>query len=122
MPRTVAVVGLSDRASRPSHRVATYLREAGWTVVPVHPLLQTWEGLPCWPDLDQVPVPIDVVDVFRRTEDVLPVARAAVRIGARCLWQQQGVVNTEADRLARAAGLLSVMDRCLLVDHARRLA
>lgn len=119
-PRVVAVVGISAKPDRPSHQVARYMQRQGWTVVPVNPVLKAWEGLACYASLDEVPGTIDVVDVFRRTEEVLPVAQAAVRVGARCLWQQQGVLNLEADRLAREAGLLSVMDRCLKVDHALR--
>lgn len=117
-PRVVAVVGLSDRLDRPSHGVARYLLQHGWTVVPVNPMLQTWMGLPCWPDLDAVPDAVEVVDVFRRTEEVAPVAEAALRIGAKCLWQQIGVVDRASDQRAREAGLLSVMDRCLKIEHA----
>lgn len=119
-PRHVAVVGLSDNPARPSFGVAMALKARGWTVHPVNPMLTQWQGLPCWPDLASIPHQVDVVDVFRRSEEVPEVARAAVAKGARCLWQQIGVVSAEADRIAREAGLLSVMDLCLKVELARR--
>ena len=117
--RTVAVVGLSAEWHRPSHFAAKYLQQHGYRVVPVNPRYERVLGERCYPDLDAVDVPIDMVDVFRRTEDVLPIAQAAIRIGARCLWQQIGVVNREAAALAAAAGLATVMDRCVKIEHAR---
>lgn len=121
--RTIAVVGLSGDAQRPSHGVAAYLQRQGYRILPVNPKLagQRVLGELCVATLEDLLEPVDIVDVFRRSEDVLPVAQAAVAIGARCLWQQSGVANTQADELARAAGLVSVMDRCLKVEHARLL-
>lgn len=119
-PRTVAVVGLSDNPARPSFGVAMALKRQGWTVFPVNPMLTEWQGQPCWPDLASIPHAVEVVDVFRRSEEVPEVARAAVAKGALCLWQQLGVVSAEADRVAREAGLLSVMNLCLKVELARR--
>ncbi len=119
-PRAVAVIGLSDNPARPSFGVAKALLNHGWTVYPVNPTLSTWQGQPCWPDLASIPYPVEVVDVFRRSEEVPDVARAAVAKGARCLWQQLGVVSAEADLIARQGGLLSVMDLCLKVELARR--
>jgi predicted CoA-binding protein len=117
--RTIAVVGLSAQWHRPSHFAAKYLQQHGYRIVPVNPRYDSVLGERCHPDLESIPHPVDMVDVFRRTEDVLPIARSAVAIGAKCLWQQIGVVNAEADALARAAGLDSVMDRCVKIEHAR---
>ena len=121
--RSIAVVGLSAEWHRPSFFVAKYLQQHGYRVTPVNPRYaeQPGEllGERCYASLADIPHAIDMVDVFRRTEDVLPIAREAIRIGARCLWQQIGVLNREADELARAAGLDSVMDRCVKIEHAR---
>ena len=117
--RTVAVVGLSAEWHRPSHFAAKYMQEHGYRVVPVNPRYPQILGETSYPRLEDIPFPVDMVDVFRKTEDVLPIARSAVAIGARCLWQQIGVVNAEADGLVRAAGLDSVMDRCVKIEHAR---
>ncbi len=119
--RRVAIVGLSAEWHRPSFFVAKYLQQHGYQIFPVNPRYAGSEilGRPCVASLADLPEPVDMVDVFRRTDDVLPIAQQAVRIGARCLWQQIGVVNTEADALVRAAGLDSVMDRCVKIEHAR---
>ena len=97
------------------------MQSHGYTVVPVNPRYAGGEilGQRVYGDLAEIPFAVDMVDVFRRTEDALPIARQAVAIGARCLWQQIGVVNQDADRLAREAGLASVMDRCVKIEHAR---
>lgn len=116
--RRVAVVGVSPDPARPSHEVASYLRAAGFDVVPVNPRLTCWEGLPCHPDLLHAPAPIEVVDIFRRSELVAPIVDQAIAIGARAVWMQDGVVDHAAAARARAAGLLVVMDRCMLRDHA----
>jgi uncharacterized protein len=119
--RTVAVVGLSAEWHRPSFFVAKYLQQHGYRVIPVNPRYAGGEilGEKVYASLADIAGPVDMVDVFRRSEDVLPIAAAAVQIGARCLWQQIGVTNREADALARAAGLDSVMDRCVKIEHAR---
>ena len=117
--RTIAIVGLSPDAGRPSHGVARYLQANGYRIVPVNPRCTEVLGEPCFAALEDIPFAIDVVDVFRRTEDVVPIARSAVAIGARCLWQQLGVTNAEADGIATAGGLVSVMDRCIKIDHQR---
>jgi len=121
--RTIAVVGLSAEWHRPSYFAAKYMQQHGYRVVPVNPRYAlhggTVLGERCYASLAEVPHPIDMVDVFRRSEDVLPIARQAVEIGARCLWQQIGVANCEADAIARAAGLDSVMDHCIKIEHAR---
>lgn len=119
--RRVAVVGISDRPERDSHRVAAYLQRVGYEIVPVNPNVREVLGLRCWPSLDDAPGPIEVVDVFRRSELVPPVVDAAIRVGARAVWMQDGVIHEEAAAKARAAGLLVVMDRCMLRDHASGL-
>jgi uncharacterized protein len=117
--RTIAVVGLSAEWHRPSNFAANYMQQHGYRIVPVNPRYDTILGEPCFARLEDIPFPVDMVDVFRKTEDVLPIARSAVAIGARCLWQQIGVVNEEAAALARAAGLDAVMNRCVKIEHAR---
>lgn len=117
--RTIAVVGLSADWYRPSFFAAKYLQEHGYRIVPVNPRYEEILGERCWPSLAAIPHPVDMVDVFRRAADVPPIAREAVAIGARCLWQQLGVVSDEADAIARAAGLDSVADRCVKIEHAR---
>jgi predicted CoA-binding protein len=117
--RTIAVVGLSAEWHRPSYFAARYMQVKGYRVIPVNPRYDSILGQVCHARLEDIDEPVDLVDVFRRTEDVLPIAAGAVTIGARCLWQQLGVVNTEADALVRAAGLDSVMNRCVKIEHAR---
>jgi predicted CoA-binding protein len=119
--RRIAVVGISPRPERDSHRVAAYLQQAGYVIIPVNPGITSVLGERCWPSLDEVPVPIEVVDVFRRSELVGPVVDAAIRVGARAVWMQDGVVDETAAAKARDAGLLVVMDRCMLRDHAAGL-
>jgi predicted CoA-binding protein len=116
--RRVAVVGISARPERPSHRVARYLMSVGYTILPVNPRLEEVLGVRCDARLADVPGPVEVVDVFRRSELVEPVVAEAIAIGARAVWMQEGVVNEAAARAARGAGLLVVMDRCMLRDHA----
>jgi predicted CoA-binding protein len=120
--RRVAVVGISDRPERDSYRVAAYLQRAGYTIIPVNPGVAEVLGERCWPSLDDAPGPIEVVDVFRSSELVAPVVDAAIRVGAKAVWMQDGVVNDAAAAKARAAGILVVMDRCMLRDHAMGLA
>ncbi len=117
--RTLAVVGLSAEWHRPSYFAAKYMQQHGYRVVPVNPKYPEILGEKSYARLEDIPFPVDMVDVFRREADVPPIARSAVAIGARCLWQQLGVKNQEADAIARAAGLDSVMDRCVKIEHAR---
>ncbi len=117
--RTIAVVGLSAEWHRPSHFAASYLQGKGYRIVPVNPKYPSILGETSYARLEDIPFPVGMVDVFRKPEDVLPIAHSAVAIGARCLWQQLGVLNLEADAVARAAGLDSVMDRCVKIEHAR---
>jgi len=115
--RRVAVVGLSPKKERPSHQVARYLLDAGYEVVPVNPGQTEILGRPCYPDLESVPGPVDIVDIFRRSEDVPPIVASAIAIGAKAVWMQLGVVNREAAAAARRAGLVVVMDRCVKIEH-----
>jgi predicted CoA-binding protein len=117
--RTIAVVGLSADWNRPSYFAASYLQGKGYRIVPVNPKAEAILGERCYARLEDIPFAIDMVDVFRKPADVPPIAASAVAIGARCLWQQLGVMNLEADAIARAAGLESVMDRCVKIEHAR---
>jgi predicted CoA-binding protein len=116
----IAVVGISEDPSRPSCGVSKYMHEQGYTILPVNPKLDAWNGLPAYPDLASVPKPIEVVDIFRRSELVGPVVEEAIRAGAKAIWMQEGVVNDEAARAAADAGLLVVMDRCILKEHRAR--
>ena len=117
--RTIAVVGLSNEWHRPSFFAAKYMQQQGYRVIPVNPRYEQVLGERCYPSLTGIADKVDMVDVFRRTDDVLPIARQAVQIGARCLWQQIGVMNLEADLLVQSAGLDSVMNRCVKIEHAR---
>ena len=115
----IAVVGLSAEWHRPSHFAAKYMQAHGYRIVPVNPRYECDPRRAVLARLEDIPNPVDMVDVFRRTADVLPIADGAIAIGAKCLWQQIGVKNLEADAKARAAGLDSVMDRCVKIEHAR---
>lgn len=117
--RTIAVVGLSADWFRPSYFAAKYMLAHGYRVIPVNPRYPEILGQRAYASLRDIPEPVDMVDVFRRSADVLPIARDAAAIGAKTLWQQLGVVNLEADALARDAGMASVMDRCVKIEHAR---
>ena len=113
------MVGLSAEGHRPSFFSAKYMQDHGYRIVPVNPRYTEVLGERCYARLEDIPHPVDMVDVFRKEADVLPIAHSAVAIGARCLWQQLGVKNLEADAVARAAGLDSVLDRCVKIEHAR---
>ena len=121
--RTVAIVGLSAEWHRPSHFVGKYLQGHGYRIVPVNPRYvaqgATVLGETCYARLEDIPFAVDMVNVFRKPADVPPIAASAVAMGAKCLWQQLGVMNAEADALVRAAGLDSVIDRCVKIEHAR---
>jgi predicted CoA-binding protein len=117
--KVIAVVGLSADWFRPSYFAAKYLLEHGYTVIPVNPRYDAILGQKCYKSLREIPVRIDIVDVFRKTRDVGPIADDAIAIGAKVFWQQLGVTNAEAARKAEAAGLEAVMDRCVKIEHAR---
>ena len=119
--RTIAVVGLSSKRYRPSYGVAEYLKRAGYRIIPVNPMEKEVLGERSYPDLDSIPEPVDLVDVFRRSEHMPEIVEAAIRIGAKAIWMQEGVSHEAAAARAETAGLAVVMDRCILKDH-RRLA
>lgn len=117
--RVVAVVGLSAKPDRPSFIVASYLKKQGYKIIPVNPQVGEVLGEISYPDLSSVPEPVDVVDIFRRSEEVLAIVEEAINIGAKAVWMQEGVINEEAAARAREAGLLMVMDRCMLKEHQK---
>jgi len=117
--RVLAIVGLSAQWHRPSYFAAKYMIEHGYQVIPVNPQYQEVLGQKCYASLRDIPVKVDIVDVFRKTADVMPVAEDAIAIGARVLWQQLGVRNEAAAEKARAAGLEAVTDRCVKIEHGR---
>ncbi len=117
--RTIAVVGLSAEWHRPSFFAAKYLQDHGYRIVPVNPKYPEILGETSYARLEDIPFPVDMVDVFRKEQDIPPIARSAVAIGAKCLWQQLGLKSEEADRIATEAGLDSVWDRCVKIEHAR---
>ncbi len=117
---TIAVVGLSPREDRPSHDVARYLQAAGFRIIPVNPGATEILGEKSYASLDDVPGPVDIVDIFRKPAEVPPVVDAAIRKGAKAVWMQSGIVHNAAADAARAAGLVVVMDRCLKVEHRMR--
>ena len=119
--RTIAVVGVSSKRFRPSYGVTEYLQRAGYRIIPVNPQETEVLGEKSYPDLDSVPGPVDIVDIFRRSEFVPEIVEAAIRKGAKAIWMQEGVVHEEAARRAEAAGLAVIMDHCILKVH-RRLA
>jgi predicted CoA-binding protein len=117
--RTIAVVGLSGNPDRASFGVAQYLQSKGYRIIPVNPTIDSVFGEKSYASLSEIPEKVDIVDVFRRSEFVPALAEEAIKIGARCLWLQLGVIHEEAARRARDAGLLVVMDRCLAVERLR---
>jgi len=116
---TIAVVGLSSRRMRPSYGVSEYMQRAGYRIIPVNPRETSVLGEKAYASLEDVPGPVDIVNIFRRSEFVPEIVDAAIRIGAKAVWMQEGVVNEEAASKARAAGLAVVMDRCILKEHMR---
>jgi uncharacterized protein len=117
--KVIAVVGLSADWFRPSYFAAKYMQEHGYRVIPVNPKYTEILGEKCYRSLCDIADPVDIVDVFRKTADVMPIAEDAIRIRAKVLWQQLGVRNEEAAAKARAAGLEAVMDRCVKIEHGR---
>ncbi len=117
--KTIAVVGLSSKRMRPSYGVSEYMQRAGYRIIPVNPAETEVLGEKAYPDLDSILIPVDLVNIFRRSELVPPVVDAAIRIGAKAIWMQEDVVHEEAAEKARSAGLMVVMDRCLLKEHRK---
>ena len=115
--KTIAVVGMSPKPERPSHYVAMYMKEQGYNIIPINPGHNEIVGMKSFPSLLDIPQTIDVVDVFRRSEYVLPIAESAVAVRSKALWLQDGVINEDGAELAKNAGLLVVMDDCMLRWH-----
>jgi predicted CoA-binding protein len=117
--RVIAVVGLSANWYRPSYFAAKYMLQHGYTIIPVNPAYPEVLGQKCYASLRDIPSKVGIVDCFRKTGEIMPIAEDAIAIGAKVLWQQLGVRNEEAARKARGAGLDTVMDRCVKIEHAR---
>ena len=117
--RIVAVVGLSANPDRPSYRVAEYLQENGYTIIPVNPNEKVILNELCYPSLGSIPGQIDIVNIFRKSEDVLPIVLEASELGASTIWMQEGVKNEEAANKAKEAGLNVVMNKCMLKEHQK---
>ena len=115
--QTIAVVGMSPKPERPSHYVSMYMKDQGYNIIPVNPAHNEISGIKCYPSLSEISEPVDVVDVFRRSEFILPIAESAINIKAKALWLQDGVINHEAAELAKNSGLIVVMDDCMLRRH-----
>ena len=115
--QTIAVVGMSPKPERPSHYVSMYMKEQGYNIIPVNPGQDEIAGIKCYPSLKEISEPVDVVNVFRRSEYILPIAESAINIKAKALWLQDGVINHEAAELANNSGLIVVMDDCMLRRH-----
>jgi predicted CoA-binding protein len=118
---TIAMVGLSADPMRPSHFAAIYMQSEGYDLIPVNPRYagETILGQPVYASLEEIPRPVDIVDVFRRSDELPAIAESAIAIGAKVLWMQLGVINEGAARIAREGGLEVVMDRCVKIEHAR---
>jgi predicted CoA-binding protein len=117
--RVIAVVGLSNKRARPSYGVSEYMQKHGYRIIPVNPNESEVLGEKSYARLEDIPEHVDIVDIFRRSELVAPVVESAIRIGARAIWMQEGVVDLSAGRKAKAAGLSVVIDRCILKEHQR---
>ena len=117
--KVIAVVGLSADWFRPSYFAAKYMQAHGYRIIPVNPKYPEILGEKCYPSLAAIDEKVDLVDCFRNSADIVPIAQQAIALGAKVLWQQLQVANLEADALVRAAGLASVMDRCMKIEHAR---
>ena len=115
--KTIAVVGFSPKKERPSHYVSMYMKDNGYTVIPVNPAHKEIAGMTCYPNLESIPEQVDVVDIFRRSEFVLPIVDSAIYISAKAIWMQDHVFNENAALKAKDAGLLVIMDNCILRQH-----
>ncbi len=119
--KTIAVVGLSDIPARSSYGVARYLQQQGFRIIPINPNLAEVLGEKCYASLRDVPDKIDMVDCFRRSEEIVPIAHDAIAVGAQCLWMQIGVINHQAAKIAEAAGLKVVLNKCTKIEYARTI-
>lgn len=118
--KTIAIVGLSRRRHRPSYGVAEYLKSVGYRIIPVNPAETQILGEKCYARLEDIPEHVDIVDIFRRSEFVPEIVESAIRIGARGVWMQEGVIHPEAAERARRAGLFVIMNTCILKEHIKR--
>ena len=119
--KSIAVVGMSPKPERPSHYVALYLKENGYDIIPVNPGHSKIAGMKSYPNLLEIPSKVDIVDIFRRPEHVLPIVKEAIKIKAKALWLQDGIINEEAEKLATSKNLLFVMNECMLRRHHQLL-
>lgn len=117
--KKIAIVGLSNKPDRDSYKVAKYLQEAGYEIIPVNPVVDEVLGVKAVRSLEELPTSVDLIDVFRRSEETVPVAKMAVKTGAKVFWLQLGIENEEAERIAREGGMEVVMNRCIKIEHAR---
>lgn len=115
--KTIAVVGFSPKKERPSHYVSMYMKDNGYDVIPVNPGHKEIAGMTCYPNLESIPEQVDVVDIFRRSEFVLPIVDSAISMGAKAIWMQDHVFHEDAAQKAKDAGLLVIMDNCMLRQH-----
>lgn len=115
--KTIAVVGFSPKKERPSHYVSMYMKDNGYDVIPVNPGHKEIAGMTCYPDLESIPEQVDVVDIFRRSKFVLPIVDSAISMGAKAIWMQDRVFHEDAAQKAKDAGILVIMDNCMLRQH-----
>jgi uncharacterized protein len=117
--KVIAVVGLSDKTDRPSYHVAEYLQSNGYKIIPVNPMISQWKGMKSYPNLKAIPEPVDIIDIFRRPDDVSEIVDEAISQNAKVIWMQEGIVNNVAADRARNAGLQVVMNKCMLKEHRK---
>lgn len=115
----VAVVGISTSPSKPSYEVAAYLQEVGYNIYPVNPLYDSVLGQKCYPNLSSIPVPVEVINIFRNPEHIAPIVAEAIKIGGKVIWMQLGIINQDAARAALESGMQVIMDRCIKIEHIR---
>ncbi len=120
--REIAIIGISEKEDRDSYRVATYLMENGYSIIPINPKLDEWKGIPAFPSLKAVNRHVDIADVFRRPEHVTAISRSVVDLGIPVMWLQEGVVNEDAKRFAESHGTKVIMNRCIMKEHRRLLS
>jgi hypothetical protein len=117
--KKIAVVGISNKPDRPSYQVAKYMKEAGYEIIPINPTIDEVFGIKSVKTLTELEEDVDIINVFRRSEETVPVAEAAVKTKAKVLWLQLGIFNEEAAKIAMSNGMKVVMDHCIKIDHAR---
>ena len=119
--KNIAVVGISEKKERDSYGVSEYLKSKGFNIIPINPGLKEWNGIKAYPDLSSLPkdIKIDIVDIFRKSDAVLPIVREAIKLKPSTVWMQEGVINNEAASLAKENGMNVVMDRCIMKEHRK---